>query len=138
MINWLRHRPHRFWGWMYGLWFTVLCILSSMSHPGPNIDIMGFDKVEHCGYFFGGGLALGMALSGKRRVPLIILLVGAAVGWFDEWHQSFTPGRSGLDVYDWMADCLGSLLAALALPKVRRWLALVPAESEKFSPTGKN
>ena len=105
---------------MYGLWFTILCILSSMSHPGPHIDVIGFDKVEHCTYFFGGGVALGLALPRKRWIPLIIFLTGAAVGWFDEWHQSFTPGRSGLDVYDWIADCTGSLLAALTLPWWRR------------------
>jgi VanZ family protein len=110
---------------MYGLWFTVLCILSSMSHPGPHIDVIGIDKVEHCCYFLGGGLALGLALTGKRWIPLIILIVGASVGWFDEWHQSFTPGRTGLDVYDWIADCMGSLLATIALPKARNWLQLV-------------
>jgi VanZ family protein len=120
MINWLQQRPVRFWGWMYGLWFTVLCILSSMSHPGPHIDVIGIDKVEHCTYFFGGGVALGLALRGKRWVLWIIILTGAAVGWFDEWHQTFTPGRSGLDVYDWIADCVGSLLAALTLPWWRR------------------
>ena len=51
---------------------------------------------------------------------LLVVLTGAAVGWFDEWHQTFTPGRSGLDVYDWMADVTGSLLAVpLALGILR-------------------
>ena len=129
MISWLRQRTVRFWIGIYAAWFIVLCILSSMSHPGPHIDLIGFDKVEHCSYFFAGGLALGLALTWNRPATakigwtmLVVLISGAAVGWFDEWHQSFTPGRSGLDVYDWIADCLGSALAALSLPRVRHWL----------------
>jgi VanZ family protein len=127
MIPWLRHRSTLFWARLYAAWFLVLCILSSMSHPGPHIDIVGFDKVEHCAYFWAGGLTLGLALSQHRAAPkflgIILLIVGAAVGWFDEWHQSFTPGRSGLDVYDWIADCTGSALAALTLPAMRKFLA---------------
>jgi VanZ family protein len=99
-----------------------------MSHPGPHVDIVGFDKVEHCTYFCAGGLALGQAfwLAGKYRpvvIGTLVVLVGAAVGWFDEWHQTFTPGRSGLDVYDWIADGTGSVLAAFLLQPARRWLA---------------
>jgi VanZ family protein len=59
-----------------------------------------------------------------RKLALITLLAGAAVGWFDEWHQSFTPGRKGLDVYDWMADVLGSLAAVPLARLGLRWLAL--------------
>ena len=118
-------------------WFMVLVILSSLSHPGPKIDVVGIDKVEHAIYFAVGGtcLALALALRGKpahqalltapwRKLALVTLLTGAAVGWFDEWHQSFTPGRKGLDVYDWMADVLGSLAAVPLARLVLRWLAL--------------
>jgi VanZ family protein len=114
-----------------------LAILSSLSHPGPKIDVVGIDKVEHAIYFAVGGmcLALALALRGKtahsalltapwRKLALITLLAGAAVGWFDEWHQSFTPGRKGLDVYDWMADVLGSLAAVPLARLGLRWLAL--------------
>lgn len=115
-----------FWKWTYGVWFVTLCVLSSLSKPGPNMDIMGFDKVVHFMYFACGGLALGLALTPghtrRRREWLIVLVLGALVGWFDEWHQSFTPGRLGLDLYDWVADVMGSAFAAAILPKTRRRL----------------
>lgn len=122
-----------FWvfGWM--IWFGTLFVLSSMSHPGPEMHINHIDKVEHVVFFAAGGMCLVLwralrgkadvaaALAGFRwiRLVLLALIVGGAVGWFDEWHQTFTPGRSGLDVYDWLADLTGSLLATPAA-----WLAL--------------
>ncbi|MES2708920.1 MAG: VanZ family protein [Verrucomicrobiota bacterium] len=125
----------RFWAGVWGVWFLILFTLSSMSHPGPVIDVDNIDKVEHALFFAFGGAALALSRilkdgavgadgDGKARAgelqsagrnlkwtALLVLVVGAAVGWFDEWHQSFTPGRSGLDIYDWLADITGSLLA---------------------------
>ena len=122
-------RTARFWKWTYFTWFVILCILSSLSKPGPHIDIVGIDKVEHFTYFTCGGIALGLALSLRPNFTIkplalagIIALVGSSVGWFDEWHQSFTPGRSGLDVYDWIADLLGSLCAGCLIQPIRRRL----------------
>ncbi len=118
-------------------WFIVLVVLSSLSHPGPKIDVVGIDKIEHAIYFAVGGtcLVLALALRGKpadralltspwRKLALIALLTGAVVGWSDEWHQSFTPGRKGLDIYDWIADVLGSLAAVPLARLVLHWLAL--------------
>lgn len=97
-----------------------------MSHPFGQPQIWGFDKVEHFSYFAAGATALWLA--GKLRRPaltspkwfLIVVSIGALVGWFDEWHQSMTPGRFGLDAYDWAADLLGSLAGALAAPLFHR------------------
>lgn len=82
------------------------------------MDIKGIDKVEHVTYFAAGGACLAMALALRSsavpswwRIFGLVLLAGAVVGWFDEWHQTFTPGRSGLDVSDWLADLSGSALA---------------------------
>lgn len=119
------------------LWFAVLCILSSMSHPGPHIDVVGIDKVEHTLYFCAGGLCLGMALAlgwlkpgapheatdfSLFRLGMIVLPLGAVVGWVDEWHQSFTPGRSGLDIYDWIADISGTAISLFLIKPVLRRL----------------
>ena len=129
----------RTWFVMWLVWFMVLCILSSMSHPGPHIDVAGIDKVEHTIYFAAGGtfLLLALALRGRsaaaaltgtswRKLALVVLIAGAAVGWLDEWHQSFTPGRNGLDFYDWIADITGSLaalpLARLFLRRLASWV----------------
>lgn len=123
-------RSGKFWRWTYFVWFVVLCILSSMSKPGPQISMVGFDKVVHFTYFLCGGLALGLAIAlgkiSRPRVGWIVILVGAAVGWFDEWHQSFTPGRMGLDVYDWLADVVGSICAAALLRPVKFHLTKAP------------
>ncbi len=125
----------RVWAVLWVLWFVLLTILSSLSKPGPNIDVVGFDKVVHTAFFAAGGTALTLAvvLRGKSahqaltttawgRISMLILGTGAAVGGLDEWHQTFTPGRSGLDIYDWLADCLGSLLAVPLAWLILRWL----------------
>jgi VanZ family protein len=110
------------WALIYLCWFAVLCVLSSlpgsMTPPAP----LGLDKVEHFCYFCAGGLALGMCLRlllksrPHWQIGVLIVVTGAAVGWLDEWHQSFTPGRYGLDFQDWCADVLGNVAAAFLLP----------------------
>ena len=39
---------------------------------------------------------------------IVVLIVGVLIGRLDEYHQSFTPGRSGNDNGDWLADILGA------------------------------
>lgn len=115
------HQP-RVWlaGWW--VWFGVLFILSSIpGHEMPDQPFRFFDKIEHTGYFFGGGGLLGGWLILTGRWPArrwLLPLTAAAVGAFDEIHQLFTPGRSsGVD--DWIADVLGGFLAMAAI----RWVA---------------
>ena len=40
------------------------------------------------------------------------MLFGCAHATFDEWHQSFVPGRSS-DLADWIADVAGVMLGVL-------------------------
>jgi VanZ family protein len=40
------------------------------------------------------------------------LLFTAIIGALDEFHQTFTPGRSGNEPWDWLADVTGGVLAA--------------------------
>jgi VanZ family protein len=120
----------QWWGSWAGAWLAwlgLLTWLSSQSQPGPAIAIRHIDKLEHFVYFAVGGLAMAgaLALRGRRnpaeaaasyrwtREGVLVLMAGCAVGWLDEWHQSFVPGRVGLDVGDWLADACGSLAAAL-------------------------
>ena len=125
------------WAVAWTLWFIALTSLSSMSHPGPDIDVVGFDKVVHTVFFAIGGTLLALCLALKARtspallpsfpnwkkIALIVILTGAVVGIVDEWHQTYTPGRSGLDTYDWMADVFGSSLAVFCARPIFRWLA---------------
>jgi VanZ family protein len=45
------------------------------------------------------------------------------VGGLDEWHQTFTPGRSGGDVWDWLADMTGGFIGAFIALGVEKWMS---------------
>jgi VanZ family protein len=53
----------------------------------------------------GGGLPNRVVL----RVAVLALAIAAGYGIFDEFHQSFVPGRSA-DIRDWFADVSGALI----------------------------
>ena len=113
---------------MFVIWWGVLFYLSSESDPAPYIPpIRFFDKVQHFGYFFGGGGLLSAFLyclapekPHWRRMLLITVLVIAVVGTADEFHQSFTPGRSGNDPFDLTADVLGGLCGSLVFRRLHK------------------
>ena len=125
-------RP-RFWATAYILWLIVLCVASSISGiPGPQINHV--DKVEHAVYFAAGHLVLGMAIALRWqprnracwvRIGLVLVLTAAVVGALDEFHQSFTPNRSGNDPGDFAADVMGGLLAAGLLPWAHRHICRI-------------
>ncbi len=88
----------------------MIVIASSCSHVASP-DIVYIDKVAHLLVY--GLLATLVArnLPAERRVWLAILAV-SFFGVTDEWHQSFTPGRSA-EVADWAADTVGAVIAAV-------------------------
>lgn len=127
-------RPHRhpaFWFSAFVAWFATLWWLSSVtpgSSNGPEIPHL--DKIAHFGFFFGGAGLLSAALFGLnpsspnwRRITLTTILVLAAVGALDEWHQTHTPGRSGNDLGDWLADVLGATAGTLVFRRFHHLLA---------------
>lgn len=105
------------WLAFFILWLIALCIASSFSVnlPKETPKIPHLDKIAHFGYFFGGGIILstwlllkhGTQSSALTRylVPIILFTI---LGAIDEYRQTFTPGRSGNDFYDWLADVLGA------------------------------
>ncbi len=123
-------RNPKFWLAGFLLWFAVLWTLSSF--PGqerlaPPID--HFDKVAHFGYFFGGGGLLSAWLFRLRpdrpdwkRIVAVVILATALIGGLDEYHQTFTPSRSGNDPYDWLADVLGAAAGAFAFKRLHHRL----------------
>lgn len=123
-------RHPNFWLVALFVWFGVLWILSSGTHPGipmPPIDF--FDKIEHFGYFFGGAGLLSAYLFRKnpasprwRIIIPSVIVVMALVGWMDEYHQSFVPGRSGNDPFDWLADVIGASVGACVFKVAHRRL----------------
>lgn len=104
----------KLWFAAYVAWFCFLFVLSSRSNFGPDVQTFPHsDKVVHAIYFAAGSTALGIGLLlrrpeiSKSKLFWILVVAALAVGWFDEVHQSYTPGRSGKDLGDLAADGLG-------------------------------
>lgn len=118
------------WLAVFVLWFGTLWWLSSrVARFPPGLDFRFSDKFLHFGYFFGGGFLLAGFLHRRtperpdwgKIVPLTVLLL-ALTGALDEWQQSWVPGRSGKDPWDFTADVFGALCGAVALRKSGRLL----------------
>ena len=66
----------------------------------------------------GGWLAASAVRFGRPSGRVILhfaigVAIAATYGIVDEIHQLWTPGRSGADIFDWIADLLGSSTGAL-------------------------
>ncbi len=107
-----------------GLW--ALALATSIVFASGNVpaqvpgSFVGLDKLAHFGVF--GLLATLLLRTGilwRRSGWRGWLAVGivSVFGATDEWHQSFTPGRS-VEYADWIADTAG---AALAVALYLRW-----------------
>ena len=116
------------WGgcllWAGSVWFLSSLSPSDFSFQGPSLP--GLDKVVHWIIFFGGALFFTAAL--RRTVAyswkgVILVSVGALAlfGAADEIHQLYTPGRTGGDLYDWLADCFGSVAGVVSVFLVSKW-----------------
>jgi VanZ family protein len=111
-------------------WFGLLWFLSSLEGSSLKpLPLPHFDKLEHFSYFLIGGFLL--TGGNFRRNPEhaswklilgITIVVVAAIGAIDEWHQCYTPGRSGGDPWDWLADLLGGVSGAFVLKAIHRRL----------------
>jgi VanZ family protein len=87
------------------------------------------DKAAHFIMYAGLGLLLARAMHNPPRTTWIreavaaVLLV-AAIGAADEWHQQYIQGRS-TEFADWMADTGGGFAGAFV------WVALSRAKSRR-------
>ena len=123
-------RSPKFWLACFLLWFGVLWLLSSFSFVGKIAPpIPNFDKLEHFGYFFGGGGLLSAYLFWRKpdrpnwkAIIGGVIFATALTGCLDEYHQTFTPGRSGNDPYDLLADVLGAAAGAFTFKKIHHRL----------------
>ena len=111
-------------------WGALLYFLSSTPGSGGLlITIDHLDKLLHFVYFSGGGFLLTGWLYFRKpenppwkRILTISIIAIAMVGVLDEWHQSFTPNRSGNDPGDMLADLLGAITGAFVLKTLHRRL----------------
>jgi len=130
------------WWVMFGVWCAGVTVLSSI--PGNSINEMDFahaDKVAHFGLFFVGAFFLTAAMrSSFKWTPWVTIPVvsGAMslLGVFDEWHQLYTPMRTGADMGDWIADSLGGIAGAIAVYAVYGFFRLfVRPQPDPIAPT---
>jgi VanZ family protein len=107
-------------------WFFRIAAMAWMlllswesSRPGTEVHIQPpIDKVVHASAF--GVLGFFLALGAGRfrgKILWLIPLIVSLFGFFDEFHQSFSPGRT-VSALDWLADTVGGIAAAAAW-----WLA---------------
>jgi VanZ family protein len=108
------------------LWFALLCwacgilVLSSlMPQELPDAAFLFWDKANHFGVYALCGWLAATAIRVSRpsfriatAITLAVIAV-AAFGALDELLQTFTPGRSGGDIFDWTANLLGAVAGAL-------------------------
>ncbi|MDR2739547.1 MAG: VanZ family protein [Treponema sp.] len=95
-----------------GIWF-----LSSQSIlPSPK-GILGFDKLQHLIAYLVLALTISFWFSPAQRefhrlrTMLLLVFICSFYGVIDEIHQYFVPGRD-CNVWDWIADTLGTFLGA--------------------------
>jgi VanZ family protein len=95
--------------WIWPLAIAAMILLASSRSTVASPRVTNFDKVAHFAAF--GLLATLMCRLGNGwRAAGWAVAVASAFGASDEWHQSFVPGRFS-DVFDWVADTLGALVA---------------------------
>lgn len=94
-----------------GYWLAIFTATHLPARALPHSG--GNDKLQHAAAFAGLAILLCLAASmlgrSGSRVFLVILLLGAIYGAFDEVTQHFIPGRTA-DFWDWLADFAGLLL----------------------------
>jgi VanZ family protein len=105
------------WSYLFVAWWLGSIALSSLS--GKQLEQIPFewnDKIAHFGYFGCGAWLLAPAILTAQPTstavrwiaPLVIMLVSA----LDETYQLVTPGRSGADIADFVADSIGGLIGS--------------------------
>jgi len=106
--------------WLPVVLYAALIFVGS-SIPGSAINprLSLHDKIIHATEYAGFAFLVARALG--RRWWWLAIVVGALYGVSDEFHQTFTPLRSGNDLGDMTADLVGSAIGATA------WMLLLRA-----------
>jgi VanZ family protein len=96
----------------------IFYISSLPSPPAPSYGWKFSDKINHTGAY---GIVMLLAFRASRwlfrdrslgQQIMLSLIFTMLYGVSDEIHQAFVPNRE-CELYDWLADSLGGLLAAI-------------------------
>jgi VanZ family protein len=90
--------------------------LSSLSVLPSVAPVVISDKLIHLVCFTALSLAWSLWFGGTHKTTpiknmLILIVCVSLYGAFDEFHQSFTPGRE-VSFFDWLADTAGGAIGA--------------------------
>lgn len=117
----------RDWLWPLALAATVFTASGRSQVAAP--EITGIDKVAHFFVFglLGTLIARVPSVAGWRGLGVFWAVVLTSVyGFLDEFHQSFTPGRS-VEFTDWLCDTSGAALAVAIYAYWRFYRGLLEA-----------
>lgn len=106
--------------WLAVFAYAILISIGS-SIPGHEMPHYGFlihDKIIHASEYSIFGFLLARAFGLRRWWWAAI--AGGLFGVVDEFHQTFTPNRSGNDPGDMLADLVGSTIGAFAHYQLQR------------------
>lgn len=107
---------------------TVFLASGRSQVSSPNI--IGIDKFAH---FLVFGLLANLiqrSLPESRYRTFLAIGIVSLLGISDEWHQSFTPGRS-VEFADWLCDTAGASLAAILYARARWYRVLLESRLGK-------
>jgi len=104
------------------LWAPVLACMAAIyfvsALPHAPLPEEVSDKTAHLVAYLVLAVCAGRAAAGglgaavTPRAALVALAIATGYGAFDEWHQSFVPGRFP-DVEDWYADAIGAVIGVM-------------------------
>lgn len=99
--------------------------LSAQSKPAVPSFLLWNDKITHFLEYAALGLLLIRALKKEyfkfnlTSLKFIALLIAAAYGASDEFHQRFVVGRQA-DFFDWLVDFYGSAFGSFCI-SIKEW-----------------
>ena len=115
------------------LWGPALAqmalIFTASAVPGDQLPGNLWDKLVHLVVYAALGICFLLPLAGGRLAGVTLWkaawagVLSMAYGVSDEWHQSFTPGRTP-EAMDVVADTAGAALGVacvLAIAYVKNW-----------------
>lgn len=101
---------------------TLALTLLPSENLGPN-ELFQYDKIGHFSLFFAWTLGFGLVLISRnpeKAKILIIIVVGAFFGLLIEFSQYLLPTGRYFEVYDALANILGSICAGMVIHYLKK------------------